>query len=244
MNNQYVNDFNSTVVAYYDDLKKYKPLTRAKERRLLKLCKNGNLKAKNELIEANLKFVFDVAKQYTGRGISISDLISEGNIGLIKAIDKFDEDKNVKFISYAVWWIRQAMLEAIKKKKVLNIVEIENAESKVSVLENTISDDEDEIIKRGEVGFSNEAEERKRETSQAQKEVIEQLLSVLNKREREIIENYYGLNDMKELTLAEIGEKYNLSIERVRQINKTSFKKIRTQMMLFKEFDNLGEILN
>jgi len=244
MNNQYVNDFNATVVAYYDDLKKYKPLTRAKERRLLKLCKNGNLKAKNELIEANLKFVFDVAKQYTGRGISISDLISEGNIGLIKAIDKFDEDKNVKFISYAVWWIRQAMLEAIKKKKVLNIVEIENAESKVSVLENTISDDEDEIIKRGEVGFSNEAEERKRETSQAQKEVIEQLLSVLNKREREIIENYYGLNDMKELTLAEIGEKYNLSIERVRQINKTSFKKIRTQMMLFKEFDNLGEILN
>ena len=244
MNNQYVNDFNATVVAYYDDLKKYKPLTRAKERRLLKLCKNGNLKAKNELIEANLKFVFDVAKHYTGRGISISDLISEGNMGLIKAVDKFDEEKDVKFISYAVWWIRQAMLEAIKKKKLLNVIEIENTESKVSVLENTISDDEDEIIKRGEVGFSNEAEERKRETSQAQKEVIEQLLSVLNKREREIIENYYGLNDMKELTLAEIGEKYNLSIERVRQINKTSFKKIRTQMMLFKEFDNLGEILN
>lgn len=244
MTNQYVNDFNATVVAYYDDLKKYKPLTRAKERRLLKLCKNGNLKAKNELIEANLKFVFDVAKHYTGRGISISDLISEGNMGLIKAVDKFDEDKDVKFISYAVWWIRQAMLEAIKKKKLLNIIEIENTESKVSVLESTISDDEDEIIKRGEVSFSNEAEERKRETSQAQKEVIEQLLSVLNKREREIIENYYGLNDMKELTLAEIGEKYNLSIERVRQINKTSFKKIRTQMMLFKEFDNLGEILN
>ena len=244
MNNQYVNDFNATVVAYYDDLKKYKPLTRAKERRLLKLCKNGNLKAKNELIEANLKFVFDVAKHYTGRGISISDLISEGNIGLIKAIDKFDEEKDVKFISYAVWWIRQAMLEAIKKKKLLNIIEIENTESKVSVLESTISDDEDEIIKRGEVGFSNEAEERKRETSQAQKEVIEQLLSVLNKREREIIENYYGLNDMKELTLAEIGEKYNLSIERVRQINKATVRKLRTQMMLLTEFDNLGEILN
>lgn len=244
MNNQYVNDFNATVVAYYDDLKKYKPLTRAKERRLLKLCKNGNLKAKNELIEANLKFVFDVAKHYTGRGISISDLISEGNIGLIKAIDKFDEEKDVKFISYAVWWIRQAMLEAIKKKKLLNVIEIENTESKVSVLESTISDDEDEIIKRGEVSFSNEAEERKRETSQAQKEVIEQLLSVLNKREREIIENYYGLNDMKELTLAEIGEKYNLSIERVRQINKATVRKMRTQMMLLTEFDNLGEILN
>lgn len=239
MTNQYVNDFNATVVAYYDDLKKYKPLTRAKERRLLKLCKNGNLKAKNELIEANLKFVFDVAKHYTGRGISISDLISEGNMGLIKAVDKFDEDKDVKFISYAVWWIRQAMLEAIKKKKLINVIEIENTESKVSVLENTISDDEDEIIKRGEVGFSNEAEERKRETSQAQKEVIEQLLSVLNKREREIIENYYGLNDMKELTLAEIGEKYNLSIERVRQINKATVRKMRTKMLLLKDMEYL-----
>ena len=69
-------------------------------------------------------------------------------------------------------------------------------------------------------------------------------MNVLNKREREMIENYYGLNDMKELTLAEIGERYNLSVERVRQINRSSMKKIRTQMMLFNEFDNLGDILN
>jgi RNA polymerase primary sigma factor len=244
MSNQYVNDFNATVVAYYDDLKKYKPLTKIKEKRLLRLCKKGNIKAQNEIIESNLKFVFDIAKHYTGRGISISDLISEGNLGLIRAIDKFDEEKDVKFISYAVWWIRQAMLEAIKKNKLLKIVEIENAESKVSVLESSIADEEDEIIKRGDKGFSNESDEKSRESSQTQKEIIGRLLNVLNKREREMIENYYGLNDMKELTLAEIGERYNLSVERVRQINKASMKKIRTQMMLFKEFDNLGEILN
>ena len=82
------------------------------------------------------------------------------------------------------------------------------------------------------------------ESSQTQKEIIGKLLNVLNKREREMIENYYGLNDMKELTLAEIGERYNLSVERVRQINRSSMKKIRTQMMLFNEFDNLGDILN
>jgi RNA polymerase primary sigma factor len=244
MGNQYVNDFNATVVAYYDDLKKYKPLTKTKEKRLLRLCKKGNIKAQNEIIESNLKFVFDIAKHYTGRGVSISDLISEGNLGLIRAIDKFDEEKEVKFISYAVWWIRQAMLEAIKKNKLLKIVEIENAENNPSALERTVADDEDEVIKRGERGFSNEADEKNMEANQTQKEIIGKLLNVLNKREKEMIENYYGLNNMKELTLAEIGEKFNLSVERVRQINKSSMKKIRTQMMLFKEFDNLGEILN
>ena len=95
--NQYANDFTETVRVYYDDLKKYKPLTKAKERRLLKKCKKGNLKAKNEILEANLKFVFDVAKHYTGRGVSISDLISEGNLGLIKSIEKFDEE-NVEYL--------------------------------------------------------------------------------------------------------------------------------------------------
>jgi RNA polymerase sigma factor (sigma-70 family) len=136
------------------------------------------------------------------------------------------------------------MLEAIKKNKLINIVEIENAEKNPSALERTIADEEDEVVKRGDGSFSNEADEHNRETTQTQKEIIGKLLNVLNKREREMIENYYGLNDMKELTLAEIGEKFSLSVERVRQINKSSMKKIRTQMMLFKEFDNLGEILN
>jgi RNA polymerase primary sigma factor len=119
--NQYVNDFTSTVRTYYDELKKYKPLSRARERRLLKLCKRGDEKAKNELLEANLKFVFDIAKRYTGRGISIGELISEGNMGLIKAVDKFDESQDVKFISYAVWWIRHSMLDAIRKSKLIKV---------------------------------------------------------------------------------------------------------------------------
>ena len=126
--NQYVNDFTRTTQLYFDDLKKYKPLTKAKEKRLLKLSKKGNVKAKNEILESNLKFVFDVAKHYTGRGLSISELISEGNRGLVKAIDKFDEAKDVKFISYAVWWIRQSMFEAIKKKKLLSLVELDSTE--------------------------------------------------------------------------------------------------------------------
>ena len=87
---QYANDFTRTTEIYYEELRKYKPLTKSKERRLLKKCKKGNIKAKNEILESNLKFVFDVAKHYTGRGLSILELISEGNMGLLRAIDKFD----------------------------------------------------------------------------------------------------------------------------------------------------------
>lgn len=238
--NQYANDFTRTTQLYFDDLKKYKPLTKIKEKRLLKLSKKGNIKAKNEILESNLKFVFDVAKHYTGRGLSISELISEGNMGLLRAIDKFDEEKDVKFISYAVWWIRQAMTEAIKKKKLLSMVELDSTESNDTIFERKVSDDEDEYVDRvNDVKFSNESEEYKKELGATQKEVIEKLLGVLNSREKEIIENYYGLGIHKELTLQEIGKKYNLSSERVRQIKKQGLKKLRSKMLLLNDMEEL-----
>ena len=238
--NQYANDFTSTVKIYYDDLKKYKPLTKAKEKRLLKLSRKGNLKAKNEILEANLKFVFDIAKHYTGRGLSISELISEGNMGLLRAIEKFDEEKDIKFISYAVWWIRQAMLEAIKKKKMLIMVEIDPTDSNDNIFERKIADDEDERIGgASDVGFSNEAEEYKKELKANQKEVIGKLLNSLNSREKEIIEHYYGLSNERELTLNEIGKKYNLSSERVRQVKLTAIRKLRSSMMMYDDMEEL-----
>ena len=239
--NQYANDFTSTVKIYYDDLKKYKPLAKAKEKRLLKLSRKGNLKAKNEILEANLKFVFDIAKHYTGRGLSISELISEGNMGLLRAIEKFDEEKDIKFISYAVWWIRQAMLEAIKKKKkMLKMVEIDPTESNDVIFERKIADDEDERIGgASDVGFSNEADEHKMELKANQKEVIGKLLNSLNSREKEIIEHYYGLSNKRELTLNEIGKKYNLSSERVRQVKLTAIRKLRSSMMMYDDMEEL-----
>ena len=239
MGNQYANDFTRTTQTYYNELKKYKPLTKAKEKRLLKQVRKGNLNAKNELLEANLKFVFDIAKHYTGRGIPISDLISEGNMGLLKAVDKFDEEQDVKFISYAVWWIRQSIISSINKRKLLNMVEMDSTQSNDTIIERNISDEEDEIVYRNDKFFSNENEENIAETSQNQKEIITRLLNVLNAREKEIIENYYGLNDCKELTLAEIGEKFNLSSERVRQINNKSLKKLRTKILLLNDFEDL-----
>jgi len=229
--NQYANDFNDTVRVYYDDLKKYKPLTRAKEKRLLKKCKKGNLKAKNEIIESNLRFVFDIARRYTGRGVSISELISDGNMGLLRAIDKFDETKDVKFISYAVWWVRQAMLESIKKKNLLSFVEMEpDKDNEASLDKKLIEDEEDDV--QAKDTFSNEIDEKSREINENQRLVISDLISSLSDRERDIIENYYGLNDRKELTLTDIGKKYGLSSERVRQVKLKALRKLRSKILL------------
>ena len=236
--NQYANDFTETVRVYYDDLKKYRPLTKAKERRLLKKCKKGNLKAKNEILESNLRFVFDIARHYTGRGVPISELISDGNMGLLRAIEKFDESKDVKFISYAVWWIRQAMLESIKKKNAINFVEIDpNTDNDVSMDKKLIQDDEDDTYFNND--FSNENDEKESEIKIGQKNIVIKLLNVLDERERDVIESYYGINDKKELTLTDIGKKYNLSSERVRQIKKKGLMKLRTEMLLLNYSDYL-----
>ena len=237
--NQYVNDFTSTVRTYYDELKKYKPLSRARERRLLKLCKRGDEKAKNELLEANLKFVFDVAKRYTGRGVSIGELISEGNIGLIKAVDKFDETQDVKFISYAVWWIRHSMLDAIRRNKLINYVELDSDNGNGQTLERKVTDDEDESVSSSELMFSNEHDERKRETNDEQRRIISSLLTILSPREKFVIENYYGINNKNELTLNEIGIELKLSSERVRQVKKQALKKLRSKMMLYDNIDGI-----
>lgn len=237
--NQYANDFTRTTEIYYDDLKRCKPLSRAKERRLLKKCKRGNLKAKNEVLEANLKFVFDVAKHYTGRGVPILELISEGNMGLLRAIDKFDDSKNVKFISYAVWWIRQAMSEAIKKRKLINFVDIcEESEHDSKLEEAAYNDQEFDFFETTHNSlFSNEDEETNDEVLSHKKDVVNNVLSSLEERERDIIERYYGIGDKKELTLSEIGEMYGLSSERVRQIKKQGMKKLRTQILLMDDID-------
>ena len=236
--NQYANDFTETVRVYYDDLKKYKPLTKAKEKRLLKKCKKGNLKAKNEILEANLRFVFDIAKHYTGRGVPISELISDGNIGLLRAIEKFDESKDVKFISYAVWWIRQAMLESIKRRNAINFVEIEpNTDNDSSMDKKLIEDDEDDVSFNND--FSNENEEKRIEDSENQRNIITSLIGTLSDRERDIVENYYGINDKKELTLTDIGKKYNLSSERVRQIKLNAIRKLRSKILLYDDLEDL-----
>ena len=238
--NQHVNDFNRTVQVYYQDLNSFKPISRAYERRLIRKYRRGNQEARNKLIEANLKFVFDVAKKYSGRGIPMQELISEGNMGLIRAIDKFDLSKNVKFITYAVWWIRQAMLEALRRKKLLSYVDLSIKTDNNTVIEQGLYDEENTIEETEE--FEDYIDSRLNESpkiGEVQQKVIIKISDLLNDREKDIIENYYGINGKKELTLIDIGKKYNLSSERVRQIKTSAIRKLRSQAMLIENAEEV-----
>lgn len=236
--NQYANDFSRTVEIYYDDLKRYKPITKVKERRLIRLAKKGNLKAKNELLESNLRFVFDTARHYTGRGVPISELISEGNMALLRAIDKFDESKDVKFISYAVWWVRQHMQEIIRKRKLMNLVEIVPTESNDSVMDSKIFDDDVDEANNNQYDISNEDDEETISRMEQQREMIVKLMDQLNDREKDIIKSFYGIDEDKGITLTEIGKKYNLTTERVRQIKLNAIRKLRSKVMLMDDVDD------
>lgn len=235
----YANDFVRTVQTYYDDLKLYKPISRAKERKLIRASKKGNLKAKNELLTSNLRFVFDVARKYSGRGLPISDLISEGNLALIRAIDKFDEKRDVKFISYAVWWVKQAMIESIKKEKVLKNVSFDEEYSDEAFENPTMFDKEDEYICTNDTYFSNEKDEEDKELTENQIRMLESVMCVLGEREKDVIESFYGFNGNKQMTLLELGKKYNISSERVRQIKLTAIRKLRTKVMEMEGMDEL-----
>jgi len=237
--NQYANDFTHTVRVYYDDLKNTKPLTRVKEKRLLRLSKRGDTKARNELLEANLKFVFDVAKRYSGRGVPMGDLISEGNLGLIKAIEKFDESNDVKFISYAVWWIRHSMLDAIQRRKLTESVELESGVSNDNVFAAKLADDEDdEVDGYNPSPFEDEGDTR--DKMNKQNALINKMFSSLNQREMKVISHYFGIDGSKKMNLIEIGEELGITSERVRQIKGSAIKKMRSNALLF---DNVEDFM-
>lgn len=235
--NQYANDFTHTVRVYYDDLKNKKPLTRAKEKRLIRLSKRGDTKARNELLEANLKFVFDVAKRYSGKGVPMGDLISEGNLGLIRAIEKFDESNDVKFISYAVWWIRHSMLDAIQKRKLTESVELEAGVSNDNVFARSLSDDEDdESDGDSPLDDTSEAYER----LSKQNSLLNKMFSNLSQREVNVINYYFGIDGNEKLNLIEIGKKLGITSERVRQIKMNAIRKMRSSALMF---DNVEDFM-
>ena len=237
MANQYVNDFSTTVKIYYNELKKYKPISREKERELLIKAKNGDLKAQNEILTANIRFVFNIASRYKGNGAAISDLISEGNLGLIKAMQKFDLSKDVKFISYAVWWVRNAMQEFIKKRQASLNFEKEDKTLSTPLVSNGIPDSEDERVERREVMLSNEEDEAKQELHKNQRRIIDALMSKLQGREKKIVIEYYGIDGKKSKNLEELGKELGITKERVRQIKQVALNKLRSEILLIEGAD-------
>jgi RNA polymerase primary sigma factor len=213
-------EHDKSVSTYFNEVANYKPLSKDEELELWRKYKyNGDMGARDKLISSNLKFVARIAKQYQGRGLSYADLIAEGNIGLIKALDKFDGERGYKIISYSVWWIRQTILEALAKRNTSN-----DEDLPLDYEKQTGDDDEqNEII---DENFVNDGLERSQQLERD--EIIRVLMEYLNQREKNIITKYYGLDGSKPKTLEEIGLEYGLTKERIRQIKNTSFKKMRS----------------
>jgi RNA polymerase primary sigma factor len=245
--------------------------------------RNGDLNAQNKLVKANLRFVVSVAKMYQNQGLSLGDLINEGNVGLIKAATRFDETRGFKFISYAVWWIRQGITTAIAEQtrvvrlpinRIGNLTKLNKA-YKTLEQENEGAPSIEELAKvldisTDDVAFTLQTSGRhlsldapltsNDENKNSLKDVLEDnnqdlpdknlmkkslemeivnFLSGLKEREAEVIKLSFGIGSYHKATLEEIGERFNLTRERIRQIKEIALKKLRNK----KECDRLKDYL-
>ena len=254
---------------YLQEIGEVPLLTPEEEIELARRIKQGDQEALEKLTKANLRFVVSVAKQYQNQGLSLGDLINEGNLGLIKAAKRFDETRGFKFISYAVWWIRQSILQALAEQSrvvrlplnrvgALNKIgkaysaleqEFEREPSASEIAEQLDMTDyevADTLKISGrhlsmDAPFSNSEDNRLLDVlendhqpppdheliNESLKVEIDRALATLTKREAEVVRLYFGLGQEHPLTLEEIGERFNLTRERVRQIKEKAIRRLR-----------------
>ncbi|MCL1817435.1 MAG: RNA polymerase sigma factor RpoD/SigA [Spirochaetaceae bacterium] len=263
-------DEENILSCYLKEINKVPLLTREEEKNCATLARQGEKAAQEKLLQANLRFVVNVAKKYQNQGLPLVDLISEGNIGLIKAAERFDVDKGYHFISYAVWWIRQAILKAIYEKSRLirlplnranELVQIEKARKyiqsamneseeineiaktlnmKASHVADLINISRDQISLEAPVYAEKDSsmlgdfiEDTRYElpedsmVTEAMKNDVKSLLETLSRKEAEILQYRFGLNGKTSLSLKEIGDRYNLTKERIRQIEKKAVRRLQ-----------------
>lgn len=274
LDKQYTNS-DSVMSSYFSEISRIPLLTKEEEIKLAVKAKNGNKAAKDKLVTSNLKFVIKLAKQYQNLGLDIEDLISEGNLGLIEAVDHFNPEKGFRFFSYAVWWIRRSILKAIEEKgrpirlpanKIQEMREIESVRSeftkqmtteeeiekiastigmskehvreimiisnefvsfdapissKTSTQDDSVRTVGDAIIDERQISLEEQAiqENLKRD--------VHKTLETLPKREAEILRYRFGFNNKEKLSLQSVGKLMNITKERVRQIEKSAFMRMR-----------------
>lgn len=211
---------------YFNDILNIRNLTAQEEKELAIKIKNGDEEALNQLVYHNLRFVVNIAKKYRHRGVPFSDLISEGNMGLIYAAKKFNPDKGVKFITYAVWWIKNSINECI---------ETYNRSNEVILDQDYMINNQSNIEKYYE--NINEDFENKINDIQSRKDTIDLLMKCLHEREIKILTLFYGLNGGKEMTLDEVGKEMNLTNERVRQIKDCALCKLKCKALSYDSED-------
>ncbi len=261
MNKKFINYTNDdTISRYFKELKKSKSLTTEEEVNLAIKIKKGDQKAIDELVNANLKFVISIAKEYQGQGLTLSDLINEGNYGLIKAATRFDHTRGFKFISYAVWWVKQSIIQSLNDNarvvrlpaNVINKIsklnkELGNGEDNENDVINDISFFDETMLSSHKAYSLNQSinedgceiidliidEELENDIDEGEvsfivKKELENILSILDERERVIIECYFGINSNHDgMTLEAIGDTYQLTKERIRQIKEKAIRKLR-----------------
>ena len=282
---QLTNRENKSLDLYFQEIGKYVLLKPEEEIDLAIKIKSGDMAAQNKLVRANLRFVVSVAKMYQNQGLSLGDLINEGNIGLVKAAQRFDETRGFKFISYAVWWVRQGIMSAIadqsrvvrlplnrvgnltKLGKVYRELEQEferkpTTEELAKILEIT-SDEVAYILQISSRQVSvdapfNNGDENKTTLMDvlhneeqpmpdtdlmhdSLKNEVADILSTLDEREAEVIRLSFGIGSNQKATLEEIGERFNLTRERIRQIKENALRKLRSSKRSNKLKDYLGQ---
>lgn len=251
------------IASYLKDIRKLTVMTPERERELSERMLSGNItdreKAdiKKEILEGNLRFVITVSKQYQNQGLDFPDLIAEGNYGLMKAIENFDWSKKLRFISYAVWWVRQSILQSLnenartirlpvnvvqelhKAKKELDNSGVELPEKFVSLpytvnLDSPLNEEGDTLM---DVLNNPNAElaDADMNTEQTLKDMLLGMLDVLDERERIIVEDYFGLSGSTR-TLEDIGNDFDLTKERVRQIKEKALRKLRNETSVLFEY--------
>ena len=257
---------------YLQEIGKVELITPEEEVRLARLIKQGDQIALDRLTKANLRFVVSVAKQYQNQGLSLPDLINEGNLGLIKAAQRFDETKGFKFISYAVWWIRQSILQSLAEQarivrlplnkvgltnriqkafsqleqeferepsaeelaELLNM-DLEEVTSSLGInarhvsVDSPLSEGEENSLLDVLENTNADKTDAELEHKQSLKTDIERSLTTLTERQKEVICFFFGIGVDHPLSLEDIGDRFNLTRERVRQIKDKAITKLRTQ---------------
>ncbi len=270
INRSITNRDSASIDRYLNEIGKMQLISAEEEVRLAQLIREGDAAALEKLTQANLRFVVSVAKQYQNHGLGLADLINEGNLGLMKAAKRFDETRGFKFISYAVWWIRQSIIQAVaeqarvirlplnkisalsKIKKAVVVLEQQlEREATPSEIAEVIDISEEEIKNSLSVSGKHISTDSPFANSEDQSNLydvlhnpgdaqpddnlmatslgieINRALSTLTTRERDVVTLFYGLGANHGLTLEEIGERYELTRERVRQIKEKAIRRLK-----------------